>query len=217
MKKILSIVLAVVLVIAMAVPVIAADETGSKSGLDLSTNNDFATKDVTIKTKDKNGEPLDPEDPDNDPADAPKVVYAVDVTFDSLEFTFQYTNLDATTITWDAENLCYVTGDPAAKVDLSTEAGSWDKTVQNIKIENRSNAKVFYKAGFTGGSLTATKNGVTATLATTGTGSLESAEGATSATLPTGTYTVTVSGKPTVLKTFVVDQVKVTLSKTAFN
>lgn len=186
MKKLMALILAVVMVSVFSVSAFATDVTPQGDG----------EKDVQANVVDKDGQDIDDEDP--------KItkVYHVVITWESLEFTFKAEQA-AEDLIWDSENHKY-----------SNLTGEWqNNTGRKLTITNHSNATVGYAANFDNGTKTgAVKNGVTSAL--TGTdGTLATAVGTLPEEAPNYTYTVAVSGTPTVLDTFTVDTITVTLSK----
>ena len=186
MKKLAALILAVVTVLACSISVFAEDVTPTGDG----------SKDVKSTVVDKNGDDLDDDD------DKITKVYHVVIAWESMEFTFKAEQA-AEDLIWDSENHKY-----------SNLTGEWqNNTGRKLTLTNHSNATVTYTANFANGTKTsAVKNGVTSQL--TGTdGTLATAVGTLPEEAPNYVYTVAVSGIPTVLDTFTVDTITVTLSK----
>lgn len=183
MKNLFVILVALLLVVAMPVSVYAA-------GLD----SQHGTVGVVVDF-DKDGIP----DNEEDPADISARVYFVNVTWESLEFMFSGT--------WDPEKAEY----EGTWMTQNGEAWSADD-VQNITVENRSNAAIIASATMN----TTEKNGVTAFLSENAAGvTLSSAAevGAINNGVgPNATFTVTVSGIPTVSGAFNVGKITVSFS-----
>ena len=186
MKKLVALILAVVMVLACSISVFADTVTPTGDG----------SKDVKSTVVDKNGDDLDDDDDD-----IPKVYHVV-VEWDSMEFTFKAEQA-AEDLIWDSTNHKY-----------SNLTGEWqNNTGRKLTLTNHSNATVGFAANFENGTKTNNeKHGVTSAL--TGTdGTLATAVGTLPAEAPNYTYTVAVSGIPTVLEIFTVDTITVTLSK----
>ncbi len=161
MKKILAITLALVMMLAMSVPVFAADDdaTGSAKTPDVTieaSKDDTATEDVVENqastdviakldtdgdgipddkdTDDDNDDIPDDKDDDDDPSAA--IVIAVDIYWGD------------TTFTYTPGAIVY---DPVTMTE-TTQAGKWDETVRTMQIDNRSNvdidAMVSFKIAF---------------------------------------------------------------------
>ena len=180
MKKILAIVLAFAVLSALSVNVFAAGaKTDEGQGLGATSNN----VDVIIDTT---------------TVDDIAAVYYVDVTWESLDFT--YTFDDVVENVWDPETHTY-----------TVEAGengnaNWDKTSATITVTNHSNEAVAVVAN-----APAAMNGVTTTV--TAGFNLPSAVGyAVDAAELTDTFTVSIDGIPTVEENFTIGAVTVTIS-----
>ncbi len=184
-KKFSIILLAFVLLLTMTVPVFAAG-LGSESG----------TVGVVVDS-DNDGIPDNEENPDA--IDPSARVYSVNVAWESLEFMFSGV--------WDPENAKYV-----GEWMTETAEGWVADASQSIVVENRSNAAVVASATMD----TTEKNGVSASLCANAAGvTLGSAaeEGAVvDGVGPSTTFTVTVSGNPTVSDAFDVGQITVSFT-----
>ena len=183
MKKLLVILLALTLVFTMSVSVFAAG-LGSESG----------TVGVIIDS-DGDGTPDSEEDPEDiDPA---ANVYSVNVTWEDLDFMYSGT--------WDPESAKYTNGTWKTELDDHWIADN----SQTIRVENRSNAAVNVSAEMD----TTQKNGVSAALSTNASGVVLGSAAVENAIVdglgPNVTFTVTVSGNPTVSAGFNVGQITV--------
>ena len=156
MKKILSLALVAALLAAFCLTAFAGTITALP---------DSETGTVHVSVKYTGTDPENPEPPVD-----PETVYAVELTWDSLIFTYEGA------VEWDEENLKYTNG-------------TWNNENGDIVVENRSNAGINVATGIDNETL----NGATAAIAN-GNFSLGSAEGGTA---PTGAIDITVSGNPT--------------------
>ena len=184
MKKLFALILAVLMIASLSVIGFAAEVDGGTTG------------DVNVNVTDKNGNQLKDEDVTD--------IYYIVVSWNKLNFTF-VTEQSIGDLKWDAENHKY-----------ANLVGQWkdaDNDGSVITITNHSNATVNISAAFANDSKTSDVNlGVTAAL-TNGDKTLQSAVGTTVANAPYTTYTVSVNGTPTMLETYKVDTVTVTISK----
>ena len=183
MKKFLAILLSLVMVLSLSMIAFAEDVAPNGDG----------SGDVDVQVKDKDGNLIE---------DYEKV-YSIDLEWDSLVFTFK-ADQDADELVWDPETHEY-----------SNLTGAWeDNTDREITITNHSNDSVSYAAAFSDGSTSYTKSGVTAYL-NGDDGTLDTAEGTLVEDAPFYTYTVNLDDEsvPTMLTTFTVDTVTITLSK----
>lgn len=204
MKKILTILLATLFIVSLSLNVYAAPASEGK--------------DVIIGIIDNNGTPDDPSDDkvitedgdtdgdgdvdeDDDPVSEVTKVYSVNVAWGEL--VFNITVEDTDDVEWNSENRVYdITG------------GSWQKTTENIKVTNNSNATLGVTANFANGK-SATTNGVTATLSNSDT-RLASAVGTAATDAPSVTYEVKItSAVPASVPTlsFTVDAITVAFSE----
>lgn len=144
--------------------------------------------DVEIKS---NGITSDLNDVDSDEA-----TYSVDI--DLKDYTFTYT-LGA----YNTSTHAYNTGD-------------WDETTASVTVKNHSNTSLDVSAKFAATStITSEKSGATATL-DKASDTVDSAVGTenTDATTPNKTFTVTISGAPTVLDNYNLDTLTLTIAGT---
>lgn len=180
MKKILSIVLAIAILAALSVNVFAAS---AKTDSDL-TAGQTSTNNVDVKIDADSKENID-------------VVYAVDVEWEALDFTYSFS--DDTTNEWD----------PATHTYGSTEYAdtNWDKTTANIVVTNHSNEPVDVAATIDN----AVKYGVTTTLSNASF-ELVTGEGLTYDTADAETIGVAIKGVPTVEEDFTIGTITVTIS-----
>lgn len=204
MKKLISILLAMLFIVSLSFNVYAAPASEGK--------------DVVIGIIDNNGTPDDPSDDkvitedadtngdgvvdeDDDPSSEVTKVYSVNVAWGEL--VFNITVGDADDVEWNSQNRVYdITG------------GSWQKTTETIKVTNNSNATLGVTANFAGGK-TATTNGVTATLSNSDT-TLASAVGTSATDAPSVTYEVKITSPvPASVPTlsFTVDAITVAFSE----
>jgi len=166
MKKILTLTLVVVLAFAMMAISVSAEET--KVELDDLTTNNSTTGDVNVNLSGAENLPI---------------VYSVDVSWQTLDFTYVYDN----TQVWNPEDHTY---------SESTTAG-WSNSSAAITVTNHSNALIRAKASFSGGASSLTRNDVTATISNPSF-TVASAVGTEPDSAPKGTFTCTVTGVPTV-------------------
>ena len=169
MKKLLTIALALILAVFMTMSICAAD-VSPVEGLDpTEAENNSATADVNVSI-----------------AGTENIitVYSVDVSWDSLDFTYNFGDADR----WNPENHEYET------VAEGT-AGSWADDSADIVVTNHSNAKIRATASFAGGSTSLSRNDVTATLSNPSF-TVETAVGTTPENAPNGKFTCTVNGIP---------------------
>lgn len=108
-------------------------------------------------------------------------VYRVDVTWDSLEFTYSFEDASGNKGTWNPDTHTY---------DIANPKG-WDKSSASIKVTNHSNAPVAYSATLS----VTSKNGVTAALEDSES-NLATAVGTTVSGAPSGSITLKIDGKP---------------------
>ena len=175
MKKIFSLMLTIALVFAMSVLSVSAEETTLD---DVATNNS-TTGDINVNIA--GSEDL-------------QTVYSVDVAWDSLDFTYNFTGSDV----WDPEDHTY----------SSTGAGGWANASATITVTNHSNATIRAKASFAGGASSLTRNDVTATLSNPSF-TVNSAVGTAPDAAPNGTFTCTVSGVPSITSNFTVGTITI--------
>lgn len=182
MKKIISVLLAVALIAAMSVTVFAATPAAQT----IQELSGTATGQVDVKIA-KNAE-----------QDITKVYY-VDVTWDSLDFTYTFNK--SKTNTWQPGSHTYT--------EEGNANANWDKTSATVTVTNHSNAAVVVSAA-----APTAMNGVS--VAVTDPVNLPSAVGkATDAADLKGTFTVSVSGVPTVESDFTIGNVTLTISDPA--
>ena len=204
MKKFLTFLLATLFIVSLSFNVYAAPASQGK--------------DVVVGIIDNNGTPDDPSDDkvikedgdtdgdgdvdaDDDPVSTVTKVYSVNVAWGEL--VFNITVDDADNVEWNSESRVY---------DITD--GSWQKTTENIKVTNNSNATLGVTANFANGK-SATQNGVTATLSDSDT-RLASAVGTSGTTAPAVTYEVKITSPvPASVPTlsFTVDVITVTFSE----
>ena len=213
MKKIISILLTALLVFALAVPAFAVETDvitkplpgGAEGDVNVKVDmngNGTPDEDETITdtngavVTDESGQPVVP------PVD-PETVYSIRISWESLDFMYSGG-------VWSPDDLAYVDGEWRTKGETGWVADS----VQNINVENRSNAAVTYDAYFgTADTVEKTTNNVKAELGFTGTKTLGSAVGATGDKGPNEDITVTVSGTPNSNNGFTVGTITVSLSE----
>ena len=125
-----------------------------------------------------------------------QTVYSVDITWDSLDFTYNFGNG-----TWN----------PADHTVTAGGSAGWDKPSAKITVTNHSNAAVDIKAVFAGDQITAEQNGVTAELSNN---TFELAAGKLNApdAAEKKETTVTIDGIPNVEDEFTVGTITVTVS-----
>ena len=185
MKNIFVLLIALLLVAVMPVSVFAA-------GL----NPEQGTVGVVVDS-DNDGIPDNEENPDA--IDPSARVYSVNVTWESLEFMFSGV--------WDPEYAMYV-----GEWMTETAEGWVADASQNIVVENRSNAAVIAAATMN----TTEKNGVSASLSANAAGVTLGSAAEVGAVVnnvgPSTTFTVTVSGSPTVSDAFDVGQITVSFT-----
>ena len=162
MRKMLTVVLAVVLVMTMGTTAFAA------------MTDDPTSMDVVVNVQIPEGD-----------------VYAVKITWESLEFTYSFGD-------WNTEKLTY-------------DAGSWNDTDAKITVSNSSNVAISVKGAVGAG--TATVSGVSATLENP---AFDLAVGTPNGTAPAGTMTVKIGGAPAnaeAVANQIIGKVTVTLEK----
>lgn len=132
-------------------------------------------------------------------ANALSAVYSVNVTWESLNFTYDFS---ASKVVWDTESHQY-TG--------NSSASGWSKTTATISVTNDSNKAVNVSVSKTDQTET---YGVSSSFGNKTSFSLPSAEGYVNATGPSDTFTLTISGTPTVTtkSSFVQSKVTITIS-----
>ncbi len=175
MKKIISIVLAIAMIAALSVTAFAAT-------VETVPGTDSADVNVVI---------------DGDSLVNVDTVYSVDVTWDSLDFTYSFS--DDETNVWD----------PSTHTYGSTEytGDNWNKITANIVVTNHSNEAVAVAAAIDN----ATANGVTATLSNA-TFDLNTGVGLTYDTADSKTIGVAIAGVPTIEDGFTIGKITVTIS-----
>lgn len=166
MKKIISLVLALVMILGMTT-VVSAEiwETNPEAGENAWPAGDTVTETDVVKIIMDTADPIP--------------VYKVDIRWDSLEF--KYTAGDAAVASWNPDEHLYV---PAG-------TATWNKTSADITVINHSSVAVSINASIDN----ATKNGVTANIGN-GVFDLASAVGTTVADAPKNTITVDITGTP---------------------
>ena len=191
MKKLLSILAVVALLACLGCMNAYADTVV----LDENTNSATSDRDVIVNVKDGNGDIIG----GSTETGSTEKVYSVDVAWEAMTFVF-VTEQTADELVWDPDTHTY-----------ENLEGQWEDATAVITVTNHSNAEVDVAAAFSNGTTVSEKLGVTATV--TGTdGPLASAVGTTLDNAPSMTYNVTVTGEPTQLAPFTVDNVVVTLS-----
>lgn len=182
-KKLLVILLALSLLVALSVPVFAI---GSESG----------NVDVLIDS-DGDGTPDSEENPsDIDPASR---VYSVNVTWESLDFMFSGT--------WNPEKAEY----EGAWMTNNGEGWTADNA-QTITVENRSNVSVSVSATMDTTEKYGVSASLSANASGTELGSAAEADAVVNGVGPSVDFTVTVEGNPTVSDGFTVGQITVTFT-----
>lgn len=124
-------------------------------------------------------------------------VYSVDVKWDSLDFTYSFS--DDETNVWDPSDHTYG--------ETNYTGANWDKTSADIVVTNHSNEGVSVAAAID----TATKNGVTATLSNAEF-ALDTGVGLTYETADFETIGVSIEGVPTIEDGFTIGTITVTIS-----
>lgn len=198
MKKLVAIILSAAIVLSLSVSAFATDLADSE--IDGSKKSD-----VVVVVKDKNGDEINP--------DNVTKVYKVAIEWKEMKFSFK-ADQETEELTWDPDTHTY-----------SNLTGKWmvgdaetDTIAEALTISNHSNNAVTYAVAFENAAdasapkTSALTSGVTSTLAGTD-GVLASAEGTTYDEAPKATYDVSVAGTPTLLSTFTVDTVVVSLTK----
>lgn len=167
MKKFLTLFLAVVMVFSLSIPAFAEQSIESKNG---------STNQIPVQIKTENTTEAS--------------VYKVDVSWESLEFTYVFGNNG----TWQ----------PGSHSYENEVTGTWknNKTTSTITVTNHSNVGINFTAAIADAD--AEDNDVTATLKTTGAGAAQvtgklsrATEGSEQNEAPTTTITVEISGAPT--------------------
>ena len=187
MKKIISVLLAVALIAAMSVTVFAHD----------SADNTFTSlpctdsSDVNVKIATQTGTTV-------------ATVYHVDVTWDSLDFTYTYNKSEKNS--WNPENHTF-------SEDGSEDTNNWDKTSAKVTVTNHSNAAVNVAAAYSANQESAAK-GVTAKIDKSEV-ALATAVGTPVSAAPSGEFTVTISGIPNATGDFKVGTLTLTISAPA--
>ena len=184
MKKFIAILTAVVIAAMAVVPAFAETTITTLPGQD--------TGEVKVNVLDNGNHEL-------------TTVYYVVVSWDDLKFTFNFDGTNAQVV-WNPSTHQY-------EKDGTVATGNWAVATKNVTVTNHSNAAVAYAAKFTNDALVSeAKNGVTATLADLGTGTLVTAEGTAVSAAPSAQYSVTVSGTPTTKEAFTVDTITVAIT-----
>lgn len=182
MKKLISLLLVVMLVVSMAVTASAAAGKTEK-GLN-TTDKKTSTNSVDVKIDTESIAHID-------------AVYYVDIVWDSLDFEYSFKSDENNE--WDPKNHSYgsaeYTGD------------SWNKTAANIVVTNHSNKAVNIAAAID----VAAKNGVTATLSNASFG-LATGEGRAPDDADAKTITVNIKGVPNTTSNFTIGTITVTVS-----
>lgn len=167
MKKFLTLFLAVVMLFSLSIPAFADQSIESENG---------STNAIPVKIKTENTTEAS--------------VYKVDVSWESLEFTYVFGNKG----TWQ----------PGSHSYANPVQGTWknNKTTSTITVTNHSNVGISFTAAIVDAN--AQDNDVTATLKTTGAGAPQvsgeltrAVEGSEQNVAPTTTITVEISGAPT--------------------
>lgn len=183
MKKLVSLVLALVLALAMSLTVFAEPAKTQPVVIDLDeTSSTTASVDVKVS----GSENLN-------------TVYSVDVTWESLDFTYNFGEAD----TWNPEDHSYTAG-------TTGTAGGWVDNASLITITNHSNATIRAKASFAGGASSLTRNDVTATISNPSF-TVATAVGTPVESAPNGTFTCSVSGIPSVTTGFNVGTITISI------
>lgn len=185
MKKLLTLVLAFVLALAMSVNVFAGEANTQGIVLDPTSTDDSSTTakvDVIIS----GSENLE-------------TVYSVVVTWDSLDFTYNFGEADV----WDPDEHNYSSN------GAGTE-GRWSNNSSVITVTNHSNAAIRAKASFAGEAQSLTRNDVTASISNPSF-TVASAVGLAVTAAPKGTFTCTVSGVPSVTSDFNIGTITITI------
>lgn len=148
----------------------------------IDNNANNETKKVTIKINDTN---------------TPAIVYSVDILWGNTDFTYDF----GTGSTWDPDTHTYVGG---------SQAG-WDHTSATVSVTNHSNSAVNLTVGFNGTEKTATNNGITSTVSSVSL-VLATAEGTSLSSAPSTSFTVSVSGTPTVSSEFILGTIIIAIA-----
>ncbi len=148
----------------------------------IDNNTGNESKKVTIKINDSN---------------TPATVYSVDILWGNTDFTYDF----GTGSVWDPDTHTYVGG---------TQAG-WDHDSATVSVTNHSNAAVNLTVGFNGTEKTVTNNGITSTVSSVSL-VLATAEGTSLSSAPSTSFTVSVSGTPTVSSEFILGTIIIAIA-----
>lgn len=190
MKKLVSLVLALVLALAMSVTAFAGEAKTETVDNSAFGSNTHATSTNTVDVIIATGATIDR-------------VYSVDIKWESLEFTYDFTTSNPT---WDPETH-----------DYKEEEGTtgWESDESSIQVTNHSNAAVEVSARFNNQTNEVTTSGVTATITSdqSFTGILATAEDTPVIEAPNTLFGVKVKGVPEKTENFTVGTITVTISK----
>ena len=182
MKKLVSLVLALVLALAMSVNVFAGEANTQGTELDPTKTNNSTTADVDVKIAGQ---------------ESLKKVYSVDVTWESLNFTYTFSGTNE----WNPDEHAYEAG---------AEGGWGDHVSADIKVVNHSNAAIRAKASFAGGASSLKRNDVTATISNPSF-TVATAVGTLVESAPHATFTCSVTGVPSVITDFNVGTITISI------
>lgn len=122
-------------------------------------------------------------------------VYSVIVTWQSLNFEFAFSSADE----WNPENHTYTSG-----------GGGWTNSSSTITVTNHSNVTVRAKASFAGNAPSLSRNDVTATISNPSF-TINSAVGTEYESAPSGTFTCSVTGVPSVTEGFNIGTITISI------
>ena len=123
-------------------------------------------------------------------------VYSVVVTWESLDFTYNFTSTDR----WDPETHNY---------EVTSQDGGWADDTSIITVTNHSNTAIRAKAAFKTGGVSLSSNDVTASINNPAV-TVNSAVGTEYANAPYATFEVSVDGVPSVTTDFTIGTVTIT-------
>lgn len=184
MKKLLTLMLALVFAFAMSVNIFAAEANTDGEKLDPTKTNNSTTANVDVKISG---------------SDNLETVYSVVVTWESLDFTYNFGEADL----WDPTEHNY------SSSGTGTEGG-WTDNTAVITVTNHSNANIRAKASFAEEAQSLTRNDVTASISNPSF-TVSSAVGTEYNSAPNGTFTCTVSGVPSVTSDFNIGTITITI------
>lgn len=185
MKKLFSVLIAMVLVVSMSVIVFAAGTPIEN----YASSDNTTSGTVVVKIGEESIEKI-------------TRVYSVNLEWDSLDFTYSFSEYNGDS--WDPATHTY------GSVDYVGQ--NWDKNNANIKVINHSNASVGVLATFEDDATAKTVNGVTATLSNNEF-VLATAEGTTLEEAPNDSVNLSIRGVPTKDQGFDVGTITVALSQ----